>query len=475
MLRLRVPHSKNLLRIRVTQVCRHFTTRSSEELQEFGERHVTGGLGRTTKGIMIKGEGSHVYFQDGKKMLDFTCGIGVTNLGHCHPKVSNAAAEQCLNLNHAQCSIAFHEPYIRLIEKLLPAMPDKSLDSFFFWNSGSEAVEAALKMARIITGKQNIICMQGAYHGRTFGALGVTKSKTIYGEGVAPLMPGTFPMPYPYWHQHGLSPSTSSSVLTAKSLYQLHLLLAQQTAPSETAAIILEPVLGEGGYVPAPKEFLEGLREVCDKHNMLLIIDEVQCGFGRTGSWFYIEESGVRPDILLMAKGMANGFPLSGVVSRRELTSKLKPGSMGGTYAGNAVSCAAACAVADVMREENVLANVQARSKQLFSTLRSLQNDSTLSPYILDVRGRGLMVAMEFASSESVGAAYDEVKPQKPVKNGLANRVAKKCNEKGMLLLTTSAYEVVRFIPALNITQQEMEQGCGIFEEALREAVAEEK
>ncbi|KAL0575402.1 hypothetical protein V5O48_006573 [Marasmius crinis-equi] len=444
-----------------------------EQLQEFGEHHVTGGLARIAPGIMVRGRGSHVYFEDGRTMLDFTCGIGVTNLGHCHPKVSKAASEQCLSLNHAQCSIAFHEPYLRLIEKLLPAMPHKSLDSFFFWNSGSEAVEASLKMARILTGKQNIICMQGAYHGRTFGALGVTRSKTIYGQGVAPLMPGAFPVPFPYWHQHGLEPSTSPSVLTAQSLYQLHLLLAQQTAPSETAAIIVEPVLGEGGYIPAPKEFLEGLREVCDKHNMLLIIDEVQSGFGRTGSWFFIEESGVRPDILIMAKGLANGFPLSGVVSRKELTDKLKPGSMGGTYAGNPVSCAAACAVADAMREENVLANVQARSEQLFSSLRSLQNDSTLSPYILDVRGRGLMIAMEFASSEGVGAPYDAVTPTQTIRKGLASKVAKRCVEKGMLLLTTSAYEVVRFIPALNISEQDMAKGISIFEEALREVVAE--
>ncbi|KAL0062880.1 hypothetical protein AAF712_010201 [Marasmius tenuissimus] len=467
-LRARVP----VIGSRVSNAQRQITI-PPEQLEEFGDHHVTGGLGRITKGVMVRAQGSHVYFEDGKKMLDFTCGIGVTNLGHCHPRVSKAASEQCLHLNHAQCSIAFHEPYLRLIEKLLPAMPHKSLDSFFFWNSGSEAVEASLKMARILTGKQNIICMQGAYHGRTFGALGVTKSKTIYGEGVAPLMPGTFPVPFPYWHQHGLLPSTSPSILTAQSLYQLHLLLAQQTSPSETAAIIVEPVLGEGGYVPAPKEYLEGLREICDKHNMLLIVDEVQSGFGRTGSWFFIEESGVRPDILIMAKGLANGFPLSGVVSRKELTDKLKPGTMGGTYAGNAVSCAAACAVADVIKEENVLANVQARSEQLFSRLQSLQNDSTLSPYILDIRGRGLMVAMEFASSEAVGAPYDAVTPTQDIKKGLASKVAKKCIEKGMLLLTTSAYEVVRFIPALNITQEEMDKGLSIFEEALREVVAE--
>ncbi|KAF5372509.1 hypothetical protein D9758_005194 [Tetrapyrgos nigripes] len=448
---------------------------STSDLQAFGERHVTKGLGRITPGVMTKGQGSYVEFQDGRKMLDFTCGIGVTNLGHSHPKVSKAAAEQCMNIVHAQCSIAFHEPYLRLIEKLLPVMPHPSLDSFFFWNSGSEAVEAALKMARIITGRQNIISMQGAYHGRTMGAMGVTKSKTIYSEGVAPLMPGVFSIPFPFWHQQAAPPETPTSVLTTQSLYQLHLLLSQQTSPSDTAAIIVEPVIGEGGYVPAPKEFLQGLREVCDKHGILLIMDEVQSGFGRTGTWFAIEESGVRPDILVMAKGLANGFPLSGVVSRKELTDKLKPGSMGGTYAGNAVACAAAVAVADAIKEEKILDNVNERSNELFSSLLSLQSDSALAPYILDIRGRGLMVAVEFASSENPGAIYDPtaVAITTKIPKGIASRVAKKCIEKGMLLLTTSVYEVVRFIPPLNISKEDMAKGCKVFEESVREVLKE--
>jgi 4-aminobutyrate aminotransferase len=207
-------------------------------------------------------------------------------------------------------------------------MPHPSLDSFFFWNSGSEAVEAAIKMARWFTKKQNIICMQGAYHGRTFGAMAVTKSKTIYSAGTHPLMPGVFSIPYPYWHQSNVPVITPAADLSAHSLYQLELLLAQQTAPADTAAIIIEPVLGEGGYVAAPIEFLQGVRKICDKHNIMLIIDEVQSGFGRAGAWFAIEESGVKPDILVMAKGLGNGFPISGVVSRKELTDKLKVGSM---------------------------------------------------------------------------------------------------------------------------------------------------
>jgi len=303
-------------------------TSSSDSLVEFGQKHVTKGLGRVAEGIMCKGKGSYVTFEDGKRMLDFTCGIAVTGLGHCHPKVSEAAAKQCMELVHAQCSIAFHGPYLRLIERLIPIMPHSSLDSFFFWNSGSEAVEAAIKMSRSITGKQNIIAMQGGYHGRTFGAMAVTKSKTIYSEGVAPLMPGVFHIPFPYWHQLGLPVTTSEDELVQKSLYQLDLLLKQQSAPNDTAAILLEPVLGEGGYVPAPASFLQGLRDICDQNNILLIIDEVQCGFGRTGKYFYIEDSGVKPDIMVVAKGLANGFPLSGVISRTELTDNLKPGSL---------------------------------------------------------------------------------------------------------------------------------------------------
>ncbi|KAK7044549.1 acetylornithine aminotransferase [Favolaschia claudopus] len=446
------------------------TSSDAASLLEYGG-NVTKGLGRVTEGIMTSGKGSYVEYHDGRKMLDFTCGIGVTNLGHCHPKVSKAAADQCMNIVHAQCSIAFHEPYLRLVQKLLPIMPHASLDSFFLWNSGSEAVEGAIKMARTVTKRQNIICMQGAYHGRTFGAMAVTKSKTIYSQGVAPLMPGVFSIPFPFWHQLGGTPDLAESEQVKQCLYQLDILLAQQTAPADTAAIILEPVLGEGGYVPAPTAFLEGLRAVCDKHGILLIVDEVQSGFGRTGKFFSIEYSGVRPDILIMAKGLANGFPLSAVVSRKEITDKLAPGSMGGTYAGNAVSCAAACAVVDAMHEENILENVNARSKELFSALKDIK---TAHPeHILDVRGRGLMVAVEFATPSGPGAAHDAVAARTGAPAQMASRVAKKCIERGMIILTTSVYEVVRFIPPLNISGTDLKKGADIFREAIEEVIRE--
>ncbi|KAI0762114.1 pyridoxal phosphate-dependent transferase [Trametes elegans] len=447
------------------------TAQSHASLVEFGQKHVTKGLGRIVDAVITKGEGSYVTLGDGRQLLDFTCGIGVTNLGHCHPKISKAAADQCMNLVHGQCSIAFHGPYLELIQKLLPMMPDPSLDSFFFWNSGSEAIEAAIKMARTFTGRQNIINMQGAYHGRTFGAMAVTKSKTIYSEGFHPLMPGVFTLPYPYWHQLGVPADTPSSKLSELCLNQLSLLLSQATAPRDTAAILIEPVLGEGGYVPAPPEFLRGLREVCDKHGIILIIDEVQSGYGRTGKNYAIEYSGVKPDILISAKGLANGFPLSAIISRKELTDKLKPGSMGGTYAGNAVACAAAVAAADAMKEENILANVNARSAELFDALNALRANPALAPAILDVRGQGLMVAVEFASPAGTGA-HDAFR-NGAVPEKLASRVARRCVEKGLLILTTSVYEVIRFIPALNISKEDLAKGCAIFAEAVEEVVRE--
>jgi len=443
---------------------------SSDDLVGFGQRHVTAGIGRLTEAVMSKGEGSYLSFEDGRRLLDFSAGIGVTNLGHCHPKVSKAAADQCANLVHGQCSIAFHSPYLRLIEKLLPVMPDPSLDSFYFWNSGSEAMEATLKMARLFTGRQNVICMQGGYHGRTYGAMAVTKSKTIYSEGFFPLMPGVFSTAFPYWHQLGLTADTSEEELVRLSLYQLELVLKQQSAPKDTAAILIEPVLGEGGYVPAPAAFLQGIRRICDEHGILLVIDEVQSGFGRTGKLFNIEYSGVRPDMLAMAKGLANGFPLSAVVSRKELTDKLKPGSMGGTYAGSAVSCAAAVAVVEAFEEEKILENVGARSEELLASLNSLRKDPEVGSSIVDVRGSGLMVGVEFASS-SYPAGDPALNPSAP--KGLAARVARRCMDKGLLILTTSVYEVIRFIPPLNISREDLLKGCEIFTAAVKEVVRE--
>ena len=429
---------------------------AAAKLSEFGVNHVAKGIGRLSKEVIESGAGSYVKMMSGKRFLDFTSGIGVTNLGHCHPAVTKAAQHQVGTIVHGQVNIAFQKSYLELVEQMIPLMPHKSLDTFFFWNSGAEAVEAAVKLARHATKKQNIIVMQGSYHGRTIGTMAMTRSKTIYGLGYSPLMSGVFSVPFPYCKQCSISKASNGKYdfdnCCMDPIAQLELLLQRETAPSDTAALFIEPVLGEGGYVPPPKEYMARLREVCDKNNILLVCDEVQCGYGRTGKMFAVEHWGVRPDILVMAKGIANGFPLSAIAASKELMDKQPPGTMGGTYAGNAVSCAAGVAVAKAFKDESILDNVNARGAELKSMLEAAKDDPKTSKVVYDVRGLGLMLALECTPGK-----------------GYASKIQSKCMEKGMLTLTTSIYDTLRFIPPLNITKEDMAEGCRILKEAIDE------
>jgi 4-aminobutyrate aminotransferase len=442
---------------------------------EFGEKHIAKGIGRLTKHVFDEGKGTFITTDKGVKLLDLTAGIGVVNLGHCHPKVSAAAAAQCSKITHAQVNIGFSSTQIALLKELIPILPHESLDTVFFWNSGAEAVEAAVKLARAATKKPNIIVMQGSYHGRTNATASMTRSKTIYGEGHGPLMGGVFATAFPYYSQFGgATPDTPTEEIVNQALLQLKLTLQQQTSPADTAAIILEPVLGEGGYVPAPPAFLHGLRKICDENNILLIADEVQCGMGRTGHMWFVEESGVRPDVLIFAKGIANGFPLSGIASSKELMDRQKPGSMGGTYAGNAVACAAATAVIQAFREEKILDNVAARSKQLFSFLQDLKSSGTKAGDLIeDIRGRGLMVGVQFSNPKLQRDSSNTATMNASSQPQLAPKIVQECIKRDMLLLSTSVFDVLRFIPPLTISEEEMSQACGIFKESL-EAVAKD-
>ena len=401
--------------------------------------------------VIDHASGSWMITTDGRRVLDFTSGIGVTNTGHCHPRVVAAAQAQVGKLIHGQINIVFHPPALALAEKLREVVP-AGLDTFFFSNSGAEAVEASIKLARHATGRPNIIVFQGGFHGRTVGAMSLTTSKTIYRVGYQPLMAGVFVAPYAYCHRCPVKRAANlpEGECCNNPLDQVRLLLKQQTAPQETAAILLEPVLGEGGYVLPPASFLQGLREICDEHGILLIADEVQSGFGRTGKFFAVEHFGVTPDILVMAKGLASGFPLSGIAASRALMDKWTPGSHGGTYGGNAVSCAAAVETIDVIRDEGLLQNAVERGAQLTDGLSELQGRFPIA----DVRGKGLMVGVEFADD----VAY-----------GTAGKVSKACLDRNMLLLTTSIYETIRFIPPLTVSAGEIETGLRIFEGALEE------
>ncbi|GAA5799480.1 pyridoxal phosphate-dependent transferase [Helicostylum pulchrum] len=413
------------------------------KLAQFGKKHIAKGIGRSTELVIERAKGTYVYSVEGKKYLDLTTGIGVTNTGHCHPTVVKAVQDQAANLAHGQVNIFFQKPMLDLIEGLLPRMPSPKLDTFFFWNSGSEAVEAAVKIARHATKKQNIIVFQGSYHGRTFGTMALTTSKTIYSAGFSPLMPGVHVTPYPYfqqWAAHKADPEQfDADWVGEEALHQLELCLKQRSDPRDTAAILIEPVQGEGGYVVPPKNFLAGLRKICDKHNILLICDEVQSGFGRTGKMFAVEHFNVVPDILVMAKGIASGYPISAVVSRKEIMDTQPPGSMGGTYSGNAISCAAANATLQVFDDEDLLKNCNVRSEQFFKGLREKLPALLPEGVTCDIRGKGLMIGIEFMG----------------VPAGFANSIAAEAFKLDTIILTTSIYETLRLIPPLNITEDE--------------------
>jgi 4-aminobutyrate aminotransferase len=408
---------------------------------------------RYTDFVVERGEGARLYTQDGTAYLDFTCGIAVTNTGHCHPRVVQAVREQAGKLLHGQANLALHAPMLELIQALRQIVPP-SLDGFFFSNSGAEAVEGALKLARAATGRPNVIVFQGSFHGRTVGTMSLTTSKIIYRAGYQPLMPGVFVAPFPYAYRYGWEPKATAEWC----LNELDHLLTTQTAPEETAALLLEPVLGEGGYVVPPPGFLEGLRQRCDQHGILLILDEIQSGMGRTGRWFAAEHFGVVPDILIIAKGIASGLPLSGVISRQELMRKWPSGSHGGTFGGNVVACAAAVATLTAIREEHMLENARARGEQLMAGLRHLQEEH---PAIGDVRGLGLMVGAEFSG--------DDRRPDK----AMAKQVVHACQERKLLLLTCGPWDnTIRFIPPLVVSEAEIGQALEIFRAALREAGA---
>jgi 4-aminobutyrate aminotransferase len=399
--------------------------------------------------IVSRAEGSLLYDLAGKAYLDFTCGIGVTNTGHCHPRVVAAIREQAGLLLHGQVNIVLHQPLLELIRALIPIVPP-SIDGFFFSNSGAEAVEGAVKLARHATGRTNIIVFQGSFHGRTASTMALTTSKTIYRAGYQPLPGGVFVAPFPYAFRYGWDAEQTS----AWCLAELELILATQTAPQETAAILIEPVLGEGGYVVPPAGFLKGLRELCDRHGILLIFDEIQSGFGRTGRWFGFEHFDVLPDIITVAKGLGSGLPISGVFSRLDLMKKWAPGSHGGTFGGNAVAAAAAVATIQAIQEEHLLENARARGEQLIEGLRKIQSRH---PLLGDVRGLGLMVGVEFRDAQG--------KPDK----ASAKTVAHACLDDGLLLLTCGPWDnTIRWIPPLVVTEAQIEQALDIFAGAVK-------
>lgn len=403
---------------------------------------------RTFPLTIAYGEGCYIYDTDGKKYLDFTSGIGVTNTGHCHPTVVAAAREQIGKVIHAQVNNYYHLPLLSLTDAMLTIVPDPSFDCFFFTNSGAEAIESAMKLARHATKKPNLITFQGAFHGRTNQTMAADTGSTIYRAGYAPLASGIFVAPYPYSYRYGWDSETTNQFC----LNELRHMLYSQTAPSETAGILIEPVLGEGGYVVPPVSFMQGLRAICDEFGLLLILDEVQSGFGRTGKFFAVEHFEIVPDIITVAKGIASGFPLSGVMARRELMEKWVPGSHGGTFGGNAVSCAAAVATIEVLKD-GLVENSARMGAILMAGLKKIQQKY---PIIGDVRGLGLMIGVEFTNPDGSPGSQ------------MSDAVKMRCMEDGLLLLQCGTYhQVIRWIPPLIVNEGQIATALETFEKAV--------
>ncbi len=400
----------------------------------------------------VRAERIYFYDADGTQYIDFTSGIGVMNTGHSHPRIVQAIQAQAAQLIFGQMNIVVTPAAIELAQALNEVTP-AAIDSFFFSNSGAEAVEGAVKLARQTTGRRNIIVFQGSFHGRTAQTMAMTTSKYVYRYNYQPLPGGIITAPFPYSYYYGWDDEET----TEWCLKQLHLLLKSQTAPDETAAIIIEPVLGEGGYVPAPPAFMQELRQLCSQHNILLIVDEVQTGFGRTGKFFSIEHANIVPDVMVMAKGLGSGMPISAIGASEALMRQWKPGTHGGTYGGgNALSMIAAKTTIDVLRDEKLVQNAAERGQQLVGGLRRLQTKHSV---IGDVRGLGLMVGVEFTQPNGEPDA------------NTAMTVANACKARNLLLLTCGSYgNVIRWIPPLVVNEAEIDTAVGIFSEAIQEA-----
>ncbi|MCX0272079.1 aminotransferase class III-fold pyridoxal phosphate-dependent enzyme [Nocardia zapadnayensis] len=405
-------------------------------------------LKQATPVTVDHGAGCYLYDVDGRRFLDFTAGIGVTSTGHCHPRVVAAAQEQVGKLIHGQYTTVMHRPMLELTERLGTVLP-AGLDSVFYANSGSEAVEAALRLARQATGRPNVIVFHGGFHGRTVAAATMTTSGTRFSAGFSPLMPGVHVAPFPTAFRYGWTEAEA----TAFALRELDYIFATLTSPAETAAFIVEPVLGEGGYIPGNREFFQGLRERADRYGILLIFDEIQTGFGRTGKFFGHQHFDVRPDVITMAKGLASGFPISGIAASAELMGKAWPGSQGGTYGGNAVACAAALATLDVIESEGLVENAAVRGEQLLAGVRATETKA-----VGDVRGLGLLVGSEFITPD--GAPDRET----------ATAAQQLAATKGLLLLTCGAHmNVVRMIPPLIVSEAQIADALTIWSEVLAE------
>lgn len=418
--------------------------------------HLSPVLTQATPVVVDHAHGSWIHGTDGRDYLDFTTGIGVTSTGHCHPDVVAAAREQCGRIIHAQYTTVMHQPLLELTAKLGEHLPE-GLDSVFYANSGSEAVEAAVRLARMATGRQYVVTLQRGFHGRTVAAASLTTAGTRFSAGFGPLMAGVAQTPYPDALRLGMTEDEAVDF----ALAEFDFLLATRINPRELAAILVEPVLGDGGYQAVPQRYLQGLRERATTHGALLVLDEVQAGIGRTGRfWGHQHTEGLVPDVIITAKGIASGFPISAIAAPEAIMARAWPGSQGGTYGGNAVAAAAGVATLGVIERESLVANAAERGTQLLDGLRrSLGGVAE----ICDIRGTGLMLGVEFGDPTAPAGGPGALEAAR-----LAAGVQRACVDEDLLTLTCGPTgSVVRIIPALVVTADEVDTGVERFARAV--------
>ena len=423
----------------------------SQEILERKQRVVAEGKSIYLPVVVAEAHGSTITDVDGNRFIDFTGGVGVLNVGHTHPRVVHAVQEQAAKFIHTDFTIVPYEVYVELAERLLEVAPFSGPAKAAFFNAGTEAVENAVKFARAFTQRPAVIAFEGGFHGRTLMSLSLTSKTHPYKAGLGPFAPEVYRVPFPYEYR---------GVSAQAALAALEHAFVTHVAPETVAAIVFEPVQGEGGFVPAPREFVEGLRAICDREGIVFVADEVQTGFGRTGRMFAMEHFGVEPDLMTVAKSIAAGLPLSGVLGKQPIMDAPGEGAVGGTYVGNPVAQAAALAVLDVFEEEGLVE----RSQRIGETVRGrMLAWQERFPAIGDVRGLGAMLAIELVENP----ATKEPSPQ------LATRIATAAAERGILLLKAGIYgNCIRVLCPLVIDDAELDEALGAWEEALEAVLA---
>jgi 4-aminobutyrate aminotransferase/(S)-3-amino-2-methylpropionate transaminase len=427
----------------------HAAGATNAELLRRRQEAVPRGISTLLPVFTDRASNAEMWDVEGKRYIDFASGIAVLNTGHLHPRVTSAAAAQLERFSHSCFQVTGYETYIRLAERLNALVPTKGPNKTIFFSSGAEAVENAVKIARAFTGRAGVISFSGSFHGRTLLGLALTGKVVPYKSGFGPFPGEVYHLPYPVTY-HG--------VTAEDALHALATLFKADIEPERVAACVIEPIQGEGGFYAAPAGFLKALREICSEHGIVLVADEIQSGFARTGKMFGIEHSGVEPDLITMAKSLAGGFPLSAVTGRAHIMDAPLPGGLGGTYAGSPIACEAAHAVLDVIEEENLCARANGIGALLCDGLREVARDPATKKVVGEIRATGAMVALELVQDGD---------PQKPAAE-LTRNLVQDCAARGLIILSCGVRgNVIRFLVPLTASDDILREGMAILRTSL--------